>query len=211
MFLGRVDGANMTRALAIGVTTAVLFGAVQIGAAQQPVATTSSPRPIDALLELPRLDPAVRIGSLKRQSTPVGVVMDAVVSTTRLTVHYEQSVPELDKICSVELSNASLDEALQAVLGANAIAYTVLGAKQVFVYSNTPANLEKYSWSVRAFQILHADPQALAAMANRQFVISSSGIRPIIVVAAAPARVINVRATGEKMALIAKLIADNDR
>jgi hypothetical protein len=41
--------------------------------------------------------------------------------------------------------------------------------------------------------------------------ISAPGIRPIIVPAASPPRTINVRATGEKMAVIAKLISENDK
>jgi len=135
--------------------------------------------------------------------------MDALTSTVRLTVHHDQSVP-LDKTCTVNLANASLEEALQAVLGANAIAYTVLGPHEVFTYPDTPVNREKYRWSVRVFEVTRADPNALAASLNRQFV-SSPGFRPIIVVAERPARTINVRAIGEQMALIAKLIAENDK
>jgi len=210
----------MTRMFAVGVMTLVLFVRVgqptfaapqATGTTQQPAVATVTPRPIDALLEMPRLDPAIRIASLKRQSTPVRVVMDAVAAgTTRLMVHYDQSVPELDKTCSVNLADATLEEALQAVLRANAIAYTVLGPHEVLAYSDTPANLEKHGWSVRAFEVLHADPALLVSLMYRQLT-SAPGIRPIIIAPAKPSRTINVRATGEKMALIAKLIADNDK
>jgi hypothetical protein len=196
----------MTNVLAIGVTTLVLFvslrqpvvaGRQTTGATQQSAAVTGAPRPIDALLELPRLDSTIRIASLKRQSTPISVVIDAVVSTTRVWVDYDQSVPEMDKLCSVNLTDASLEDALQAVLRANGIAYTVLTPKSVLVYSDTPGNREKFGWSVRAFEVKHADPASLVSLMYRQL-IRAPGIRPIIVVAEKPARVINVRATGEE-------------
>jgi len=209
----------MTKVLAIGAMTSVLFVSVgppssaapqATGTAQQSAAATNTPRPIEALLEIPRLDPAIRIASLKRQSTPVSVVTDAVVSTTRVTINYDQSVPELDKLCSVNLMDASLEDALQAVLRANAIAYTVLTPKQVFVYSDTPANREKFSWSVRAFEVQHADPAALVSLLYKQL-LNAPGNRPIIIAPEKPSRTIKVRAFGEKMAIIAKLIADNDK
>jgi hypothetical protein len=209
----------MTKVLAIGVPTLFLLVGLTrpvaavpqaTGAAQQTTAVTSPPRPIEALLEPPRLDPTIRIASLKRQSTPISVVMDAIISITGLFVSYDESVPGLNKLCSVNLVNATLEEALQSVLGANAIAYNVGTPKSVFVYSDTPANREKHTWSVRAFEVLHADPAALVSLVYREL-LKTSGTRPIIIAPEKPARTIKVRATGEKMALIAKLIADNDK
>jgi hypothetical protein len=171
---------------------------------------STNQRSVEALLEMPRFDANIRIASLKHEKTPISLVMGIMADLTRLTAHYDQSVPELTRTCTVNLVNASLDEALDAVLRANGMAFTVLGPKEVFVYSDTPANREKYAWSVRAFPVANADPAALTSLLYKQF-LTGPGIRPIIVASKSPSPTITVRATGEKMAVIAKLIAENDK
>ena len=193
----------------IRLRPAAIAVSILVGASLAAQAPATGQRPIDALLEVPRLDASIRIASLKRQATPIRSVMSAIAGITRLNAHYDQSVPELDNDCNVDLVDASLENALQVVLHANAIAFTVLGPKEVFVYSDTSANRQKYPWSVRAFQVMHADPSALTALLYRE--TTDPGIRPVIVVAQSPSRTITVRATVGKMAVVSKLIADNDK
>ena len=182
-------------------------------AAQQ---TANASRPIESFLEIPQLDATIRIASLKHEATLIGTVMGHIEAMTRLSVYYDESVPELTKKWTGNLVDVPLDKALDAVLKANGIAFTILGPKQVFAYSDNAPNREKYQWSVRTFPLAHADPNTLAAYLNRQFTtITGTGIRPIIVPSnlapTLPPRSITVRATGEKMALIAKVIAESDK
>ena len=141
--------------------------------------------------------------------------MGELAVMTRLTIHYDEKVPELARTWTGSLVDVPLEKALDAVLRPNGIAFNVLGPKQVFAYSDTPANREKYGWVVRTFTLVQAEPSALAALLNRQLTLSTPGIRPIIVPSTLaptlPAGTITVRATGEKMAVIAKLIAENDK
>ena len=171
--------------------------------------TPAQQQSLEALLELPKLDSSIRIAALKRDATKVLVVMDAITTLTRLTINYDANIPELEKACSVDFVNAPVSEVLEKVLRANGIGYTVLSPRQLLVYSDTPANREKYAWSVRTFPVAHADPAELTALLYRQL-MTGQGIRPIIV-ADKTAHTIKVRATGDKLAVIAKLIAENDK
>ena len=150
---------------------------------------------------LTTLGPGAIIGEL--------AVLDGSPRSASVVAAEPTTVVMLSRATVLELLNR-YPSVLDAVLRANGIGFNVGGPKVVFVYSDTPANRQKHEWSVRAFQIVNADPAALTSLLYRQ-TTSAPGIRPIIVVAASPARTINVRATGEKMAVIAKLIADNDK
>ena len=166
---------------------------------------------MDALLEIPKLDPSARVASLTQDDAPVRVVMSAIVAMSNLTVHYDQSVPALEKKCSVSLTNVPLERALDTVLRKNGMDFIVLQPKELFIYSATPENREKFGWKVRTFQLAHADAAVLTQALNKQFTATKGpGFRPIILADRTPPT-IRVRAVGEQMTAIAQFIADNDK
>ena len=209
--------------MSASIVRAAIVLSVTVGTsvvAQNP-APPADQRPTTAFLEVPRLDAGIRIQALRREMTPIGSVVREIADMSRLFVHYDRVVPELSKTWTGNLVDTSLEKVLDVVLKANGMAFTVLGPREVFVYSDGPANRENHAWQVRTFSLLYADPSALAAVLNRQFVTTpvpaavgeespSQRIRPIIVPSQNPPT-ITVRATGEKMAAIAKLIAENDK
>ena len=216
----------MTRTLGIGAAAALLlvtcagaqplafgnFGAPQTPApAQFPALPPAEQRVVDAQMADLRLDASVRIPSLKRETTSIRDVMSAIAGATGLTTRYDQNVPEVDKTCTVDLVDASLEDALKLVLHANAAAFKVLGPKAVFVYSDTPANRQKYTESIRTFYITNADPTQIGQLIIRLPAVSTpDGIRPVLVTGRA-SHTITVKATADKMAEIAKFIAANDK
>jgi len=179
------------------------FSAVPVGLRAQ------QGNPMDAMLEIPQLDAAVRITTPKRDATPIDRLLDELVKTAGLTIQKDETVPELTKAVSVDLTSAPLKTALDAILRANGIEFTVLAPKAIFVYSATPSNKEKFAWQLRTFPLTRANPMALTQILNKELT-STHGIRPIMLTEREPPT-IRVRATAEKMALIAKLIADNDK
>ena len=79
------------------------------------------------------------------------------------------------------------------------------------MYTDTPANRQKYAETVRIFQIKNGDLARITQMLMLQPALSGSdGIPPIIVTGSA-SRTITVRATADKMDEIEKFIAANDK
>jgi hypothetical protein len=200
----------MIQASAAGVFGILLFAGTIQTATQTPTLPPGERQQVDAQLADRRLE-LVTVSALTAENKPVRDVLRSLSEMTGLVTRFDESVPELDTHCTVNMRNLRLDAALQTLLGANKIAWTVTGAKSVFLYSDTPANRQKFAESVRVFALAVAEPGVLQQKLMQLPIVSTaSGLRPTVM-STRSARTIWVRATPDKMDEIAKFIAANDK
>ena len=108
------------------------------------------------------------------------------------------------------MSDTTVEEALRAVLVGRDLTWQAMAAKTAFIYPNTPAHRDKYTASVRVFQIAKADLSQLTTQLNRTLKPTADGFRPMILTVSDP-RALVVRAIPELMSGIAAWIAENDK
>jgi len=187
----------MKRMLTIAAVTLLIVASPH--ARQDPTQALATPSlPPDSRLKAVRMD-----ASVKDCLTFIG-------HGAGITLQYDQNVPRLDQKFSVNLNDVTLDDALKAVLGPNGLTFLALSKSAVFVYEDTPQNRQKFSMSIQIFALKNADPQPIFQLIMERVASDPTGVRPVVL-ADKEKRTITVRATADKMALIATLIADNDK
>ena len=198
----------MTVVVAQVVMCVLLQGSASLQGA--PVLDPAVQRQVDGTIGDRHLDPAVRVSAMF-EATPIKDVLAEIGRSGGLIVRFDRAVPEQAKAISGQLTGLSLDEALAKVVTANGMSFVVVGPKSVFVYSDTPANREKFAVSVRMFTVAKADGAVLLGQLMAHIRTTwPDGIQPIATAVRAPAMIF-VRATADKMDEIAKFIASNDK
>ena len=157
-----------------------------------------------------RLDPVARVGSLDLRDRPLREIIDAVAKAGGITVRYDSEMTGLDTPSTFTGSDETVEDALRAVLKSGGLTFQPLAAKRVFIYTDTPANREKYTTSNRAFPVTKADPTMLAQQLNRALRSPTAVFQPVLF-PVPDSRTILVHATLDRMAWIAAWIADNDK
>jgi len=190
--------------------TAVLVGTLALLIPMATAAQSIEQQTVDAQLATPTLDSRAIVTAVDLKSTPLRDGVAAIANAAGITVRYHSAVANLDALSDVKVSNAAVGDALQTVLAPKGLAFKTTSARSVFVYPNTPENREKYTDSVRTFAIAKADPAMLMTLVNRALKIGPDDLRPVIVTIR-ESRKISARATPETMALIARVIAENDK
>src|SRR6478735_8082120 len=171
----------MTRTLGIGVVSALLVIG-QSMQAQTPTLPPEEQRQVDAQMQAsaPQLDAKIEVASLKIVNGPIKDALDSLSAMTGLVVKSDQSVPELSTASSVTLGHVTLPQAVQIMLGGTGIAFAPTGAKSIFIYSDTPANRQKFAESVQTFAVTKAVPGAIQQQLMTQ-PFMRDGIRPVVV------------------------------
>jgi hypothetical protein len=157
-----------------------------------------------------RLDPVARVGSLQFKDRPLREIVDAVAKAGGITVRYAPGMTGLDASSTIALPEATIEDALRAVLGGNGLTFQALGAKNVLVYPDTPANREKYTLSTQIFTVAKAEPVALAQQLNRALRAPTEPLQPLIYTVR-DSRKIVVFASRERLTWVATWIAENDK
>jgi type II secretory pathway component GspD/PulD (secretin) len=157
-----------------------------------------------------RLDPVARVGSLQFKDRPLREIVDAVAKAGGITVRYAPGMTGLDASSTITLPEATIEDALRAVLGGNGLTFQALGAKNVLVYPDTPANREKYTLSTQIFTVAKAEPVALAQQLNRALRAPTEPLQPLIYTVR-DSRKIVVFASRERLTWVATWIAENDK
>jgi general secretion pathway protein D len=178
----------------------------------------SRPKPrIDALKEqaaqagsILRLDPRVRVPLLKFGGTAIRDILQTIQDITGINITYDQNIPNINSPYSVNLTDASVEEALNQILKANALVFKVLNQRSIFIYADTATNRQKYEDVYFVpFYISNGDPQEIFGILS-QVVMQGVVVRPVIQ-PNKTARTINVRATAPVLEIIGKIIAMNDK
>jgi hypothetical protein len=157
-----------------------------------------------------RLDPLARVGSLDLRERPLKEIIDAVAKAGGITVRYAPEMTNRDAISTLRVPDATVEDALRAVLKSDGLTFEALGAKSAFIYPDTPENREKYTVSHRVFAVATADPVMLAQQLNRALRSPTAVFQPMIFTDR-DARTLIVRATPERLAWVATWIAENDK
>lgn len=191
----------------------VLSTALVAQAGQVPVVSNDPmvQRSVEGQLGAPslRLDPNARV-TLSAAATPIREHLDAVSKAGGLTLRYASDVANLDATVAVAVADKPVEEALRTVLKERGLGFQAAAAKAAFIYPDTPANREKYTATIRVFQLAKADAAALTVPLNRTLKPTSDGFRPTVVTVRDSNSLV-VRAIPELMTSIAAWIAENDK
>jgi general secretion pathway protein D len=206
-------GSDMKVWLGIAIGALALVGtaaeARQSAPPAQGAEQTPAQRQIAAQLAAPKLDPRATVTALDLTKTPLRDILGGIAQAAGITLRFDSAVTKaLDAPATVHLSNSTAEEALHHVLDAHALAFNVIGRSTVVIYPDTPASREQYAYSVRAFTIVHADVSSLIQTVNQALTGNVDGV---VLVMDREARTVYVRATPDRMAEIARLIAANDK
>jgi hypothetical protein len=190
----------------------ILALAMFVAASAAVRAQSPEQRQADAQLASPKISPGAAVATLDLKATSLKDAVAAIAQASGITVRYHSAVTGVERVPAVKLSNATVEDALHAVLDARGLTFKVTGARSVFVYADTPANREQYSESVRTFSITKANVNSLGQVLNQALpsALKADDLRPVIV-SMTEARTISVCATPAVMAKVATLIADNDK
>jgi type II secretory pathway component GspD/PulD (secretin) len=112
---------------------------------------------------------------------------------------------------TLQLDGATLEQALQQVLSANALFYKVLNERTILVIPDNVQNRAKYEEQViRTFYLSHADAQEMVQLLNVIGRVQGSPIVPAFV-ANKNQNSVTVRATAPLVAIMERIIQSNDR
>ncbi len=161
---------------------------------------------------IPRLDPRVHV-TLNFTNTAVRDILSTIAGQAGINITYDQTpIPTLNSPYSINLQDATLEDAFNQVMTANTITYKVQGPRSIFVYADTAGNRQKYEDQfVQTFYLSNADPAEIVQIVTQ--VIGTQGgpaVRPLIF-PNKTANAVEVKATAPVMQIIASIIAANDK
>ena len=164
---------------------------------------------VDAQFAPAKLNSGATVASVELRATPLRQILDAIATAAGITIRYDSGIASLDSPADASLSKVDADVALRRTLEPQKLTFKVTGAKSVFVFADTPANREKFTEAIRVFAIANADMMTVTTALNRAMG-KPEGLRPAFVTLAESRKLV-VKATPDKMAEIAKVIAANDK
>jgi len=172
---------------------------------------------IDALREqaqqstpILRLDPRVRVPSQRFSQMAIRDILQFIGDATGINITYDQNIPGINNPYSVNLTDVSMEEALNQILSVNGLAFKILKSNAIFIYQDNATNRGKYEdLYIQNFYISNGDPQEIFQVLST-LVLQGPLVRPVIQ-PNKTARTIDVRATAPVMDIIAKVIEMNDK
>jgi general secretion pathway protein D len=136
-------------------------------------------------------------------------VLGFVGNSVGINITFERDV--VDRTTSIELEGVTVQQALNYLMSQNQLSYKIINPRSIFVFPDTQQKHALYDEQVfQIFHIAHADPEVLAQLANAIVRMPGMAILPVIQANKA-ANTIIVRGTREVVAIIERLIAQNDR
>ena len=178
----------------------------------------SRPRPrIEALREQARVGPAplvslrTRLPRINFNQSSVRDILSFIGSQAGITVTFDQAFT--DRPYSIDLENATVEEALQQIMAANQLFYKVLNPKTIIVANeSTQKRLQYDEMVVKVFYLSHVEAQELAQLVTTLMRVPQMASPPVIM--ANPnktANTITVRGTTQVVDIIERIIRANDK
>ena len=145
---------------------------------------------------------------IRFNNTSLREILNSIGMTSGVNVTYDNTFQ--DRMYTVQLDNVTLEEALNQILAANQLFYKVVSPRSIIV---VPDNVQKRGQyeeqAIRTFPISHADATELAQLINTVIRVGGGQVQPMVV-ANKTANTITVRATTNVMAIIERIVEQND-
>ncbi|HLG59428.1 MAG TPA: hypothetical protein VI485_29080 [Vicinamibacterales bacterium] len=137
-------------------------------------------------------------------------IFTSIATGAAINITYDSTFQ--DRVYTVQLTDVTLEQALNQIVAANQLFYKVLDPRTIMVIPDNAQKRAQYEEQlVQNFYISHADPLELAQMLNQVIrPVGGQQLAPVIS-ANKTASVINVRATTAMMAIIERMIDSNDK
>ena len=163
-------------------------------------ARQSTPQP---LFNLTTVLPGIRFNN-----TGLREILNSIGMTSGVNVTYDNTFQ--DRTYTVQLDNVTLEEALNQILAANQLFYKVISPRSIIV---VPDNVQKRGQyeeqAIRTFPMSHADATELAQLINTIIRVGGGQVQPMVV-ANKTANTVTVRATTNVLAIIERIVEQND-
>ncbi|HVZ20347.1 MAG TPA: secretin N-terminal domain-containing protein, partial [Vicinamibacterales bacterium] len=179
-------------------------------------AEASQPKPtIDQLRQAARQagpPPLVNLTTplpiLRYQNTSLRDILNSIGQAAGINVTFDPTFA--DRLYTVQMDNATLQEALNQIMQANQLFYKVMNPRTILVSPDTQAKHNQYDEQViRTFFISHADASELAQTINTVIRVGGGQVNPQVT-ANKTANTITIRATAAVADIIEKIIETND-
>jgi general secretion pathway protein D len=155
------------------------------------------------LFNLNTVLPAIRLSD-----TSLRTILNGIAQAGGINIQYDTSFN--DRPFSVNLENATLQDALNQVLLANGLFFKVLNPRTIIVAQDTLQNRTKYEDQViRTFFINHADAVELSQLLNQIARLGGQQVQPQIA-ATKSSNTITVRGTTTMVDIVERMIEAND-
>jgi type II secretory pathway component GspD/PulD (secretin) len=158
----------------------------------------------------PILSPTAPLPALRFTDARIRDILNFIGSSTGINVLYDQGAP-VDKPYSIELSDATIEQALNQIMTANQLFYKVINERTILVIQDTPQKRAQFEEQViRTFYISHADPQELSQLLSQLIRVPGMPVQPMVAVNKT-SNTITIRATTAVASVIERIIAANDK
>jgi len=142
-------------------------------------------------------------------NSPLREILSFIGASTGINIAYDRQYQ--DRNYTVQLNGATLEQALNQILGINSLSYKVLSERSILIFEDTPPKHQQYDDQViQTFYVSNADVTELAQLLSQAFRPAGIPIQPAI----APNKAqnsITIRATAPVVAIFEKLIQQNDK
>ena len=143
------------------------------------------------------------------QNSQLRDILNAIGQAAGINVAYDPTFA--DRTYSVNLDNVTLQEALNQLMTANQLFYTVTNPKSIIVSPDSQQKRNQYEQQViRTFFISHADATELVQTINTIVRVGGGQLAPAVT-ANKTANTITIRATAAVADIIEKIIETNDK
>jgi general secretion pathway protein D len=158
----------------------------------------------------PELSPTSPLPRIVFNNASVRDILNFIGSATGINVTFSADYRD-PPAYSIQLEQATLEEALRQILSANNLFYKVLNERTILVIPDTAQNRARHEEQVvRVFHLSHADATEVAQLLNT--VLRIPGVPIIPTIAPNKARnTITVRGTAALVAIMERVVEANDR
>lgn len=136
-------------------------------------------------------------------------ILDFIADASGINIIYDQ--PFTDRPFTIDLRDATLEEALTQILTANTLFYKVLNPTTIIVAQDNTAKRAQYEEQVvRTFYLSHADPAEVSQILSAVLRLPNMGVQPQYGMNKV-ANSVTVRASVAVMDIIERIIRQNDK
>ncbi|HKE86495.1 MAG TPA: hypothetical protein VKB50_22215 [Vicinamibacterales bacterium] len=147
---------------------------------------------------------------IRFQQTSVRDILGSIAKLAQINITFDSTFQ--DRVYSVEMSDVTLEQALNNIVSANQLFYKVMDPRTIMIIPDNAQKRAQYEEQlVQNFYINHGDPLEIAQMLNQVIrPVGGQQLAPVIS-ANKTSSVITVRATTAMMSIIERMIEGSDK